>query len=260
MMPIKLEHKEHIAIAHEIISVFAKELTQGRDGDKVDYMVRNDFLKKYAYIVLNSESSEVPQWIQPFIDEFNPTESIAELFQEFIYAEDRMQHSYNNFWMVWNQFKKKIVEVTHNRTSNWYLDKIIKSYLFAQTQWNDSTKEWDSLKSPNMRLIKDVSEQIGQHPAVLYSISKLLNDIGSSFVADGVIWISNMLSKHSEYDTLKLEVNTSYYLENLLRKYVYEEREKIKKNKRLKQKILVVLNFLIEKGSTVGYILRENII
>jgi hypothetical protein len=259
IMPNKLEHKEHIAIAHEIISVFATELTQGRDGDKVDYMVRNEFLKKYAYLVLNSENSEVPQLIQPFIDKFNSTEPIAEMFQEFIYAEDRI-HSYDNFWFVWNQFKDKIVEVTNKRTNNWYVDKIIKSYLFAQTQWNDSTKEWHSLKSTNMRLIKDVSEQMGQHPSVLYSISKLLNDIGSLFIADGLILISNMLSKHLEYGTLKLEMNTSYYLENLVRKYVYEDRENIKRNKQLKQKVLVILNFLIEKGSTVGYILRESIL
>lgn len=259
MMPSKLEHREQITIANEIISVFARELTKSRDGDKVDYIVRNEFLKKYAYLVLYSELSEVPQLIQPFIDNFNSSEPIAEMFQEFIYAEDIL-HSYDNFWLVWNQFKDKIIEMSVDKTNKWNVDKIIKSYLFAQTRWNNTTKEWHSLKSTNMRLIKDVSEQMGQYPSVLYSISKLLNDIGSSFVADGLVWISNMLSKHLEYETLKLERNTSYYLENLVRKYVYKEREEIKKNKRLKQKILVILNFLIEKGSTVGYILRENII
>ncbi|MGO4549401.1 AVAST type 4 anti-phage nuclease Avs4 [Paenibacillus sp. 2TAB23] len=259
MMPVKLKHEKHIAIAHVIISVFAKELTQGRDCDKIDYKVRKDFLTRYAYIVLNSENIELPRFIQPFINEFNLTEPIAEMFQEFIYAEDRI-YSYDNFWLVWNEFKDKIIEATIDRTNNWYLDKIIKSYLFAQVRWNDSTKEWRSLKSNNMRLIKTVLDQMDPHPAVLYSISKLLNDIGSPFVDYGLIWISNMLSKHSEYNALKLEINTSYYLENLVRKYVYENREKIKKNKLLKQKILVTLNFLIEKGSTIGYILRENII
>lgn len=34
----------------------------------------------------------------------------------------------------------------------------------------------------------------------------------------------------------------------------------LKKNKQLKKKTLVVLNFIIEKGSAVGYILRETII
>lgn len=110
-----------------------------------------------------------------------------------------------------------------------------------------------------MKLIKFISEKINPHPAILYSISKLLNDIGSSFYADGLIWISNMLSNNPEYSSLKLESSTTYYLENLLRKYVYENQEEIKK-KQLKQKILFLLNFLIERGSTVSYILRENII
>ena len=111
-----------------------------------------------------------------------------------------------------------------------------------------------------MRFIKSVSENIGYHPSVLYSVSKMLNNIGSSFISEGVILISNMLSKYSEYSSIKLEENTSCYLENLLRKYVYEQRDTIKKNKILKKKTLVVLNFIIEKGSTIGYILRETII
>lgn len=259
MMPIKLERKDHMEIAYQIISVFATELTQDRDYDKVNYTVRNEFFKKYACIVLNSESGEVTNLIQPFIDKFNPTEPMAEMFQQFIYAEDRIM-SYDNFWNVWNNFKDSIIKVTNRKSNSWYVDKIIKNYLFAEIQWNDSIKEWHSFKAINMRLIKSISENIGNHPSVLYSISKLLNNIGRSFISEGIILISNMLSRHSEYSSIKLEENTNYYLENLLRKYVYEKRDTIKKNKQLKKKTLVVLNFIIEKGSAVGYILRETII
>ena len=168
--------------------------------------------------------------------------------------------SYDNFWNVWNNFKDSIIKVTNRKSNSWYVDKIIKNYLFAEIQWNDSIKEWHSFKAINMRLIKSISENIGNHPSVLYSISKLLNNIGRSFISEGIILISNMLSSHSEYSSIKLEENTNYYLENLLRKYVYEKRDTIKKNKQLKKKTLVVLNFIIEKGSAVGYILRETII
>ena len=58
----------------------------------------------------------------------------------------------------------------------------------------------------------------------------------------------------------KLEMNTVYYLENLCRKYIYENREKIRRTKRLKQETLVILDFLIEKASVIGYLLRENIL
>jgi hypothetical protein len=51
-----------------------------------------------------------------------------------------------------------------------------------------------------------------------------------------------------------------FAVEAQIRKYIYKEREKIRKTKQLKKEVLVILEFLVEKGSVVGYILRENIL
>ena len=77
---------------------------------------------------------------------------------------------------------------------------------------------------------------------------------------DGVQWISGMLVKNKNLFTAKLEVNTLFYIENLIRKYIYKNRTKIRETKKLKQDVLVILDFLIAKGSVVGYILRESIV
>ena len=77
---------------------------------------------------------------------------------------------------------------------------------------------------------------------------------------DGVLWVSDMLVKNKNLLTAKLEVNTLYYIENLIRKYIYKNRTKIREAKKLKEEVLVILDFLIAKGSVVGYILRENIV
>ena len=103
-------------------------------------------------------------------------------------------------------------------------------------------------------------EKIGHCPSALYSISKLLNDIGSSYLNDGVSWISDVLKNNRNLLNVKLGTNTVYYLETLVKKYIYENRQEIKKTTKLKQEVLIILNFLIEKGSVVGYILRESIL
>jgi hypothetical protein len=77
---------------------------------------------------------------------------------------------------------------------------------------------------------------------------------------EGVIWISNILANNQDYVSKKLETNTIYYIENLIRKFTFKNREKIKRTKALKNKLIIILNFLIEKGSVVGYMLRESII
>ena len=101
---------------------------------------------------------------------------------------------------------------------------------------------------------------MGHHPSVLYSISKLLNDIGSDFQDEGITWISDILQKNEEKLVCNLETNTVYYIENLCRRFVLINRKKIKTTSQLKEQFIIILNFLIQKGSVIGYLLRENIL
>ncbi|GAB3012493.1 hypothetical protein GCM10027051_14360 [Niabella terrae] len=54
-------------------------------------------------------------------------------------------------------------------------------------------------------------EDIGHHPEVLYSISKLLNEVGSTYLNEGLHWISGMLSRHESLYNAKVQPNTIYY-------------------------------------------------
>ena len=259
LIPLKTEDKEHKIIVKKIISAFVEKLISNDREDRVDYKVRHDFLEKLAYFVLSSPKEEIQEYIKPFLDKFNSSEAIADLFEEFISAEDYL-NSYENFWEIWNLFKEKIIEICKNGDGYWYVDKIIKSYLFAQNPWKESATEWHTFKDENKRFFKEISEKIGHCPSALYAISKLLNDIGSSYLNDGISWLSDMLQSNKNLLSAKLETNAIYYLENLVKKYIYKNREKIKKTKKLKQEVLIILDFLIERGSVVGYILRENIL
>ena len=58
----------------------------------------------------------------------------------------------------------------------------------------------------------------------------------------------------------KLETNTVFYIEKLTRKYIYLYRNKVKTGIKIKNKILIILNFLIERGSVNAYLLREDIL
>ena len=259
LIPSRTDNKEHKEIAKKITSIFAEKLLSKDRDDKIDYKVKHDFLEKLAYFVLSSLKEEIQEYLNPFLDNFNSSETIADLFEEFISAEDYL-NSYENFWEVWDSFKSKVIELCKDGDGYGYIDKIVKSYLFAQTPWKRTATEWHTLKNENKRFFKKMSEKIGQCPSALYAISKLLNDIGSSYLNDGISWISNILQNNKNLLNAKLETNTVYYLENLVKKYIYDNRKKIKKTKKLKQEVLIILDFLIEKGSVVGYILRENIL
>lgn len=259
LIPLDTENEEQKEIVKRIIRVFAEKLLSYNREDKIDYNVRHDFLEKLAYFVLSAQKHEIPDYLKPFFDNFNASEKIADLFKEFILVEDRL-NNYDNFWQVWSLFKGKVVGICKDGDTHWYTNKIVMSYLFAQVQWKETTTSWHTLKDDDKRFFKEISQIIGHCTSTFYAISKLLNDIGSPYLNDGIVWISDMLIKNKNLYTVKLEESTIYYLENLVRKYIYDNREKIRKAKKQKEDVLVILEFLITKGSVIGYILRESIL
>jgi len=259
MIPQKTDSNEHKNIAKAVISIFAKKLVVDDREDRIDYQVKHDFLQSYTYFVLNSPKEEIQDYLKPFLNNFNTSESVADLFQEFVLAEDVL-NTYDNFWLVWNAFKEKVFDICKEGDKRWYVEKIVKSYLFATVPWKETAKEWHSLKNNNKRFFRELSENIGHCPSALYAISKLLNDIGSHYIDDGVFWISTIIGNNRDLADKELEVNTIYYIENLTKKYIYINREIIKIKKTIKDNLLLILDYLVEKGSVVGYMLRESIV
>ena len=259
IIPNGTKDKHHKIIVHNIVNSFSEKLLSKEKEDKIEYTDKHDFLKFYSYFLLNSTIEEIPKYIEPFLQGFNSSESIADLFTEIISAEDTL-NTYDNFWFIWTQFKEKLITLCADGDKYRYIEKIIKSYLFAQVYWKETAKDWHSFKDSNKRFFKNISDKIGHCPSTLYSLSKLLNEIGSIFLDEGVFWISNIISKNDNYRGKKLESNTIYYIENLIRKYIYHNNDIIKKTISIKNSIIVILDFLTENGSVIGYMLRESII
>jgi len=259
MIPPKTNNAVHKDIVKKIIAPFAERLLSRDRGERDDYTTKHDFLRKFAYYLLSAPEEEIEEYLRPFLDGFNGSEGIADLFKEIISAEDSLD-AYDNFWKIWALFKNKVVGICEKGDKVWYVDKILRSYLFAENPWKETATEWHTLKEGDKRFFKEIAQKVGHCPSTLYAISKLLNDIGSLYLVDGISWVSHILKKNPRLFDAKLETNTIHYMENLVRKYIYNNREKIRKNNKSKKEVLVILDFLIESGSVVGYMLRESIL
>jgi hypothetical protein len=259
LIPVKTVNAVHKQLMLSIIATFATSLLSRDREDKVDYSVRQAFLEKLAYSVLNASEQDIPDYLKPFLDSFNGSEPIADLFEQFILAEDRLD-TYDKFWQVWTLFFQKIVALCKDGDGYWYVDRIIKSYLFAQSPWKETAIDWHTFKDSNSRFFAEIAKNIGHCPSTLYALAKSLNNIASRYLNPAIAWLAGMLTCNKNLWTAKLETNTLYYLESLVRKYIYKERERIRMVRQLKEEVLVILDFLVEKGSVVGYLLRENIL
>ena len=101
---------------------------------------------------------------------------------------------------------------------------------------------------------------MGLHTSTLHAIAEMIDGIGSNFIDDGIEWISHMIKNNPNLHSEDLEVNTVYYLENIVRRFVLSNRQKIRASATLKKQLLVILDFLIQKGSVTAYLTREDIL
>ena len=222
------------------------------------YSLRQYIFRRFAYFILERNTNEIDTYLQPFIDFFDATEETAIFLDEIISAED-YNNRYEQFWYIWNKLYPKFVEVC-NMYSKFHLNKIIRTYLLAWQWWREGITEWHSLKEENLSFYTNVAKELGHNPNVLYSISKVLNSIGSKFLDNGINWIYTIVSENKTLELGDLESNTLYYLEKLMRKFIFSNGKKIRQELKLKNKIILILKFIIERGSVHGYLLRENIL
>lgn len=260
LVPLGTENEIHKTFVRSIIPVFGKELfMDDRREERVDYALKQRFLNKFAYFTLTSKKEDIAVYVKPFVENFSDSEDMAKFFHEFISVEDSLNR-YEEFWTVWDLFYEPVVEMCKAGHSRYHATAIVHNYLLAWGWWKESAREWHSLREREKAFLRKVAQEIGHCPSVLYSISKILNDIGSKFLEDGLFWISGILERNPNLISDKLDTNTVYYIENVVRKYVVTDRQRIKRTKKIKDAVLIILNFLVEGGSITGYLLREDIL
>jgi len=265
LIPVKTNDQSLLNYASEITSFLSEKLLKDnrhRDRDPkrvrsedINSTLRYRVLQKYSYIVLYRPVRDIKKFTKPFVDNFQTSEEMTLFFEQFIWTEDKI-NQYEQFWIVWEQFYHKIIEFGKDG-SGYYYDKIIRTYLLAWDNWNETAKDWHSLKEREKLFYKKIVRDLGESVSVLDSIAQFLNQIGSDFLDEGIFWISQLVRKNEHK---KLGINTIYYTELLIRRYIYLNRAKVKQNRRIKTEILTILNFLINNGSVNAYLLREDIL
>lgn len=265
LIPSDTKDKIHIEIYEKSLPLLTSQLLKDRRSYKDDsgddsniYLLRLHIFRNFAYFILQREKNEIDNLLKPFVDSFSSTKETASFIGELVSAEDYL-NKYEQFWHIWNNLYPKIKELCLT-PRGYHLKEIIINYLLARRWWCEGIEEWRSLKKENLSLYTNASKEIGNIPAVLYSVVKVLNSIGTNFKDEGIDWIYTIVSNNKSLHLDDLESNTLFYLEKFLRKFVFINRQKIKEEIKLKNKVIPILDFIIERGSIHGYLLRESIL
>ena len=143
LIPLRTADENHKKFVKDIIPVFIKLFKEDDRENRHDYGFEQKFLKKFAYFVLTSKRDEIPSYVQPFIqligDSYKSTRDVANILSEFVFAEDVL-NQYDEFWIVWQSFYPKIVELCFDESLFRDCKSTIYNYLLA-VEWKEGTKD-----------------------------------------------------------------------------------------------------------------------
>ena len=241
-------------------NIFMSILNDDEDGGN-NYYNKFRFFCDYVTYTLESKSTEdIHSLIHPILSDTNVSKSLADLINQFVVMQDKLNKS-DNFWTVWNVLKDKIVYIYENYSYKFDSDKIISSYMFANTKWKAEAKSWPALDIDKKFFFDELTHQLGGSCRYLINLIYLVTGIGELYQEESIYWLANSIknhevkiSKHRDFKELIIS------LESLLKKFSLRNKEKIKTTIRLKKAVVILLNFLVTQESMTGYMLREEIV
>ena len=186
---------------------------------------------------------------------------------KWLIQEQEIHGKVSEFWSVWETLKPRMLELSHEKARYYYTDyngpickdRVITSYLFANSEWRENIYRCTLLSEERMDFFDDFIAHTGSFKAVLYSMARLLNTVGKEpYFEKGIQWIYNLIQKDPECRT-KLYMNTLYYLEEYVGNYVASHRNDFRVNIVQAQRTQAVLEYMVSQGSHIAFFIREEI-
>ena len=227
-----------------------------------------NFIVWFADVLLYCDDLERKVMIESFMERADivTNENVRELLKWLI-IDQEVYRKTNEFWNIWELMKPKMIELGNKGMRDYYTnsnvpfgeDRVIVTYLFANTSWRKDVHKCDLLSKERAAFFTDFVEKSRSVKAVFYALAKLLNTVGmETYNEIGIEWIYKLIMKDSEC-RVQFYDYTLYYLEEYIGSFVAHHRTEFRENTGLLQKIQAVLEYLINQGSQIAYFLGEEI-
>ncbi len=272
MMPSDTQDDSLINIMENVIRAFCKK--KQIEKEEVDnFEAVWNIWERIAEFLLQRSCTEISFYISivsPILEKNEWTKR----FLNFLIIKEELYKKVDVFWKIWDELYDRIVTIVSSEkqhqtkeTSNRRCvyrgerecESILTEYMLASYILGEKAKQWHSLSYAQNNFYKKISLDLGFHKATLHGIVYLLNSIGACFFDCGVDWISCIIKDNPWVEKQNLMTNTMFYLERYMVDITNKWQSKIKREKATKEKIMCILNFMIEQGSTVGFMLRDEL-
>ena len=180
-------------------------------------------------------SSKILEFVIYKLDDIISNSTNEELTNKFI----------ANFWSLWKHFFEKI------KASG---KQYFIATLFLDIKWKETATHWKPLEDK-----KDFYQSMVMHLGKFKttSILNVFSTIGEkTFLPEAISWLVDIF-KSEVASTVALRYPSA---ERMIKRLYYNHISKIKKDKKLVEDYIWILNHMVDLGSSTAYLFRENVI
>lgn len=248
LIPYNIQKEIYLKIYEKTLPKIANKLLDYNDKN-ISYM---QILEKAAHFFLEKEKEEIDVFVNPFKKDIVDKKIIKEFLNSVINAQDKLNRN-DKFWYIWNELYDKIKKTNSHIP---YYEEIIENYLLIEY----NSQKWENLKIENLDFYDKISKDLKKNPVILLSISKMLNLTEKNEIKKkGIYWIYSIVSKNNGLRLKHQKEETIGYLEKFIKEYKEKNVKKIKEDKSEKDRLIEILDFMIERGSNDASLLKDSI-
>ncbi|MER2512256.1 MAG: ATP-binding protein [Nitrosomonas ureae] len=246
-------------ILEYIVNCWLAERRRPRSDARRDFKFEYESFERIAQFVLKLPASEALLLCGHLLDAVgNHPAEVAKFIDSLIIAEDRSTGK-SPFWEIWQAFADRLCG------ASWVMDLDSRyasgidllNKMFLGLAWKTGVRHWKHLKG-NASRIDELFNRLPVSRATLNAYSRFLHDIGERSLPNGFVIIGERFGDRLMKEVL--DSNTVFYLESLLRRYVYGEPLMLKQNPRMRMAVLRVLDQLVEAGSSAAFRMRDDFV
>jgi len=215
-------------------------------------------LTRFAFSLEPSEACQICEQIINVVDT-RPKE-VTDFIEWLIISEDTIGNE-RVFWCLWETIAKRVSDMQwseHFNKGDSDRIKLLNTIFLGLAIWKEDIRHWKRLEGNNWHLDK-FFELLAPNPAVLGAYCRFLYQIGEVSMPNAFVLISKKLSQ-SDNKYMFSYKNTVFYLEALLRRYVYGHPGLIKSDTLIRDSVLHLLDELVERGSSAAYRMRDDFV
>jgi hypothetical protein len=182
------------------------------------------------------------------------------VFLQCLVLEEDQSAGETCFWDVWQAFADRICEAPWiaQLDSEYGRGRELVGAIFLGQDWKDGVRHWRRLEG-NAHRVGRLASRLAGSRRVLEAYAGFLHDVGESCLPKGFITVADSLEAGNAADMLASN-NSVFYLEALLRRYVYGEPLKLKQAPAVRAAVLSILDLLVEAGSSACYRMRDDFV